>query len=309
MKFHICNFEPEGYPFGHFLDDFCRLLNYSLESLGHACSMGRNQLEPSRINIIFGGHMLGNVSEVDQISRACRYIAIQHEILNPHGVNQNGNLQHFQEVYLPLLRRAAMVWEGIPRNLKPLEKLGIRAAFFRGGYHPYLQDIHLKRDRDIDFLFYGSITPHRRQMLERVQQRGYQVVATFDARAVFRNDLIARTKVNLAPIQGDGMEHFAAGRVCYLLNNRSLVVVERCEDQGWLEHCFVPATAEQWADVCEQTLLRQDREEIREEFAERYQQLPFTDQVESLLDATFAAGGTGSVPLPIPPTPVPSPHP
>lgn len=288
MKFHICNLEHEGISFNHFLDDFCRLVCFSLESLGYSCSIGRNQVEPDRINIIFGGHTLKSPENVNAIAGACRYIAVQHEILNATGVNLSGDARHSQDVYFPFLRRAMMVWEGIPRNLAPLQKLGIRAAFFRGGYHPGLADVLSKRERDIDFLFYGSVTPHRHQMLERLRQRGHQVVAVFDARPMYRNDLIARAKVNLAPIQGSGMEHFASGRVCYLLNNRSLVVVERCEDQEWLEHCFVTASTDHWVDICEQTLQRRDRERICEEFADRFRALPFTEQMQALLDCTFS---------------------
>lgn len=287
MKFHICNLENRGASFSHFLDDFCRLVCFSLESLGHSCSISPNQIEPERINIIFGGHMLKTPENVDTIAGACTYIAVQHEILNKHGVNLSGDVRHFQDVYLPFLRRAMMVWEGIPRNLPPLQKLGIRAAFFRGGYHPGLADVRLKRERDIDFLFYGSVTAYRHQMIERLRQRGHQVVAVFDVRPIYRNDLIARAKVNLAPIQGQGMEHFASGRVCYLLNNRSLVVVQQCEDQEWLEHCFVTSSAEHWVDICEQTLQRRDREHICEEYADRFRALPFTDQLEGLLTSTF----------------------
>lgn len=287
MKFHICNVEPQGYPWAHFLDDACRLFCYALESLGHSCSLGGNQLEPDRMNIVFCGHLLTTPEQVETIASSCQYIAIQHEVLNNRSVNLTGTPEHFRDVYLPFMRRAVAVWEGTARNLVPLREMGVRTAFFRGGYHPWMQDIHLRRERDIDFLFYGSITPYRRQLLEQLSARGRVVVAVFDPRPHYRNDLIARTKVHLAPIQGPSMEHFAYGRVGYLLNNEGLVVVERCESQDWLEHCFITASSDNWVDVCEQTLVRADREEIRIEFAARYRQLPFTEQVQHLLEETW----------------------
>lgn len=300
VKFHVCNIEPQGYAFGHFLDDFCRLMCYSLESLGHSCSLACNQIEPDCINIVFGGHMLGTAEHVETIASACSYIAMQHEVLNRDGVNLSQNRQHFQNVYLPFLRRAVAVWEGIPRNLAPLEDFGVKTAFFRGGYHPALEEVQPKLKRDIDFLFYGSITPYRRRMLERLSERGYRVIAAFDPRAAYRNDLIGRAKVNVAPIQGPGMEHFAYGRVCYLLNNRSIVVVERCEDQQWLDSCFVTTSTEFWVDICEQTLLRDDRDAIRDEFCERYRKMPFTEQLQRLLDATFSPNGNSESGSPAP---------
>jgi hypothetical protein len=280
MKFNICCIEPQGYPWGHFLDDGCRIFCYALESLGHSCVMCCNQVEPDRINIVFGGHLLSKPEQVDAIAGACEYIAIQHEILNINGINLTGDVQRLQQVYLPFLRRASIVWEGIPQNLEPLRQLGIRSAFFRGGYHPWLRDVRPKRDRDIDFLFYGSITPHRQHLLRALSDRGHKVVGVFDTRPLHRNDLIARTKVHLAPVQGSGMEHFAYGRVGYLLNNHGLVVVERCQNQEWLEHCFITASERNWVDICEQTLMRKDRDEICDEFSERFQHLPFTDQMQ-----------------------------
>jgi hypothetical protein len=299
MRFHLCNVQPQGYLWGHFLDDFCRLMCYSLESLGHSCTMACNQIEPDRVNIIFNGHTIGSIENVDVIAGACKYIAIQHEILNPDGVNLSRNKQQFDEVYLPFMRRAIAVWEGIPRNLAPLKNLGIKTAFFRGGYHPGLEEIRPKLERDVDFLFYGSITPYRRELLERLSARGHMVVAVFDSRSTYRNDMIARAKVNVAPIQGPGMEHFAYGRVCYLLNNHSLVVVQRCEDQSWLESCFVPATELDWVDVCEQTLFRSDRDTLREHHCEQFRSIPFTTQVQGLLDATFSRDSSIEHALPI----------
>lgn len=292
MRFHICNIEPNNYRYGHFLDDFCRLVCFSLESLGHTCSMGCNQLEPDRVNIIFGGHMLSSVEQVEAIAQSCKYIAVQHEILNSDGVNLSKNMAHFRNVYLPFLQRAIGVWEGIPRNVPVLERLGLKAGFFRGGYHPAMEEVRHKPVKDIDFLFYGSITPYRRHMLELLGTRGHMVVAVFDVRASYRNDLIARAKVNVAPIQGPGMEHFAYGRVCYLINNRALVVVQQCEDQQWLESTFVTASEEQWVDVCHATLCRPDRDSLVESFVERFRAMPFTRQVEGLLEATLSSGSS-----------------
>ena len=300
MKFHICNIEPQGYRFGHFLDDACRLTCYSLESLGHSCSMGCNQIEPERVNIIFCGHLLRTIEEVDTIAGSCAYIAMQHEVLQADGVNLTQDTAHFQNVYLPLLRRGIAVWDGTHLNRPMSEKLGLASAFYRGGYHLAMEEIRPKRERDIDFLFYGSLTPYRKRMLERLSERGHHVVAVFDPRATYRNDLIARTKVNLAPIQGPGMEHFAYGRVCYLLNNQSLVVVEKGPDQEWLQDCFVSASSEHWVDICEQTLTRSDREEIRREFYARFRKLPFNEQMQNLLEASFGKSEQRAMPAAVP---------
>jgi hypothetical protein len=287
MRFHIASAEPKGFPFGHFLDDFCRYLYHGLQSLGHDCTIGHNRLESNRMNIVLGGHLLTSPQDVDAIAGHGPYIAVQSEIVKPEQLNLFRELkerERYQKIYLPFLKRARAVWEGAPGNVDVLASLGIRAQLLLGGYHPAMAEIAHKRDKDIDFLFYGSVTPHRRNLLEALKQRGHRLEVVFDLRPIFRNDLIARTKVNLAPSQGQGMDHLAWGRICYLLNNRALVVVERCCDQQWIEHCFPWAVTHDWVDLCEQTLQRADREQIAAEYTSRFQAMTYTEQLEKVLD-------------------------
>src|SRR6185295_16601626 len=126
-----------------------------------------------------------------------------------------------------------------------------------------------------DFLFFGSLTLHRQTVIDQLRQRGHHVVAIFDDPALFRNDLIARAKVHLAPNHGNVLNHFPWPRIAYLLNNRSLVVAERSNGQEWLQDCFLWAESHHWVDLCEQTLLRPDRELLTKDLCERFKQRPF----------------------------------
>ena len=287
MKFHVTNIEPAGYRFAYFLDNVARMLVYGLESLGHDCSLGQNNVEPDCTNIIVGGHLLTRPEDVEKIlSSGASYIVCQSEIIRSDGVNLLRNKEKMELVYMPLLHGATAVWDGSPENLQPLARRGIQASQFLGGYHPSFEEVTRKNKRDIDFLFVGSPTPHRRDLMQQLRDRGYRVTSLFDARAMYRNDAIARTKVHLAPGQGDTMDHFPWSRVCFLLNNRGLVVVERCRDQEWLEHCFVTTDAGNWCDACIETLQRQDRLEFEEQCYQRFRQMPFTDRLAGLLEET-----------------------
>ena len=87
MKFHIASAEPKGFPYGHFLDDFCRYLCHGLESLGHDCTIGYNRLDSGRMNIVLGGHLLTSPQDVEAIAGQGPYIAIQSEIVKPDQLN------------------------------------------------------------------------------------------------------------------------------------------------------------------------------------------------------------------------------
>lgn len=250
MKLNIAVIDPKGFPWTHFLFDTCKLLCYGLEELGHDCSIRQNNLEPSRLNIIVGGHHLAAPENVLQIAAVGDYIVFQTEVIKEDTVNLTNTREHFEEVYLPLLQRAKSVWEGASTNLRTLEGLGVRTQTYVGGYVAAMEEIIHKRNKDIDFFFYGSITPHRREMLDKLRATGCSLHTEFDIPAFYRNDLIARSRVVLSPRQGDVMNQLPYGRICYLLNNRMPVVVERCLEQEWLEDCFFWSETEQWVDLC-----------------------------------------------------------
>ncbi|MCS6850787.1 MAG: hypothetical protein NZ700_06420 [Gemmataceae bacterium] len=284
MKFNVAVVDPQGYPYTHFLYYFCKLLCYGLESLGHDCVISRNSLEPGRMTIIVGGHLLQSADQVDAIARAGPYIVLQTEVIKHGMIGEWNNQNQFRATYVPLLQRAYRVWEVIPHQVPLLAQIGVDAQLLLGGYHPALEEVRHKKEKDIDFLFFGSVTPHRREQLQRLQQRGHRLVVVFDEDLIFRNDLIARTKVNLCLRTSTALNHLPWGRICDLLNNRSLVVAEQCLEQDWLQHCFAWAPTESWVDLCEQTLLRPDREHVAAEYCERFRQMPFTDRLASVLE-------------------------
>ena len=284
MKFNITIVEPPGYRFTHFLFPLCKLLSCGLESLGHDCYVTRNTLDPSRITIIVAGHLLNSPQEADAISEAGKYIVFQSEAIKD-GILHFGKASRLPDAYVRLLGRSLCVWESVSAEHVPMiEKFGARAHVLLGGYHASLEEISPKRSKDIDFLFFGSMSPHRKALLDGLKRRGHVLVTMFDEHAFFRNELIARTKVHLAPKQYEQLGHLPWSRLTYLLNNRSLVVSERCSNQEWLEDCFLWAETERWVDLCEETLLRDDREELTMEYYQRFKQRPFVDQLQKVLD-------------------------
>ncbi len=287
MKFCVSVIEPAGYAYMHFLYDLCKYLCFSIESAGYDCCILRNKLAGDRTNILVGAHMSADPALPDRVKRTGPYIVLNTEIITGNTINNWGVQKTFSDVYLPLMRRAAVVWTGVAKNIDALKKLDVEADQIFWGYHPRMEEIHHKKSKDIDFLFCGSVTPHRKKMLDALAAQGCKVVTMFDDAAMYRNDLIARARVNLAPNQGPGMNHLGGGRVLYLVNNRSIVVVERCVDQARYEACFPWAETDRWVDLCLETLRRPDLPQITDAYYERFKKIPMADFLEPLI-AKFA---------------------
>ncbi len=290
MKFSICVIEPEGFKYAHFLYDICKYLCFGIESAGYECCIMRNKLLSDRINIIVGGHAQTDPAIVDTIRKSGDYIILQSEIITGNTINHWAIQDTFENVYLPLMKHAKAVWTGVESNISALKNLGVAADLLLFGYHPLMEEVHHKPIKDIDFLFCGSVTPHRKQLLEQLASRGGKVVTIFDDAAMYRNDLIARSRVNLAPNQGPGMNHFGGSRVLYLINNRSMVVVERCHDQKIYEHCFLSAETAHWVDLCLETIKRPDLDQVTEERYERFKKIRMVDYVQPLIEKLDVSG-------------------
>lgn len=171
MRFSICLLEPDGYKYSHFLYDVCKYLCYTIEAAGYECCMVKNRLYSDRINVIMGAHNLTDPASVEEIKHAGEYVIIQSEVLREDGITGWPNQKTFPSIYLPLLRQARAVWDGLESNQIQLRKLGIDSErLLQFGYLPAMEEITHKKHKDIDFLYYGSLTPHREKIDRRVER-------------------------------------------------------------------------------------------------------------------------------------------
>jgi hypothetical protein len=285
MRFQITLIEPPGERFVHFLFDLIRYVQHSLELLGHECVLGRNRCDPKSTNILVGTHLLATEIDVDLLLGGARdYVVLQTEILGDGVVNGIRVSDRKERVLYPLLHGARAVWDGLDTNVEVLAKRGVRASLLRFGFDPLIEEIHHKSQKDIDFLFYGSLGPWRRSVLGKLEALGYSVHQEFDAVSLFRNDLIARAEVVLTLRHGDGMAHLPQGRIIYAVNNRCLVVGEGGYGQEQLEDVFLWTNEpNDVVDLCRSARARADRQELRETFYERLRSRPMTAFVAPLV--------------------------
>jgi hypothetical protein len=284
MRFNITLVDPPGQRCAHFLFDLMRYLAHSIESLGHDCTIERNRCVADRTNILVGIHHLRSRGEAKELLGPSRdYIVYQTEILRNERVNDHDD-GRYKDIVLPLLKGAKAVWESLHSNAEEFKARGIDFDFLRFGYHPAMKDIVFKKTRDIDFLFYGSITPHRKAVTEKLSQLGYRVRVDFDSAAFYRNDLIARSEIVLTLRQSETMNHMPYSRVVYLVNNGVLVVGDGGLEQEALEDVFVWTKSDDVIELCRETLARTDRRQLAEQFHEAFRSRPMTSFLAPLLE-------------------------
>ncbi len=186
MKLNVTLIDPPGARHTHFLFDLARMISFGLESLGHDCTLRRNATEEGRVNILLGVHHLAAAETVDAIiDSGHKYVVYQTEIVRGTTVNGQSLNGQFERLLLPLLRGAAAVWDTDEESMASLKALGIETQKLTFGYNPQLEEVRHRDEKDLDFFFYGSMTPHRHEVLNRLQALGYRMAVTFDDAALF----------------------------------------------------------------------------------------------------------------------------
>ncbi len=285
MRFNITLIEPSGERYTHFLFDMARYLLASIELSGHDCTIERNRCDPGAINVLIGTHVLVSPLDVDIVLGSARdYVVLQTEILADGSLNGCAIPERLDKVIYPLLLGARAVWDTLDTNIAVLSTHGIRADLLRFGYSPRLEEIVHKRNKDIDFLFYGSVGPWRRSVLQKLESFGYHVRAEFDAVSLYRNDLIARSEIILTLRHGEGMAHLPQARIIHAVNNRCLVVGEGGHGQETLEDVFLWTNdSASVVDLCRETRARRDRRDLADLFHDNLKKRPMTAFLGALL--------------------------
>lgn len=292
MKYNVTLIDPASYKFAYLLTDTCRLVASSIRSLGHVCDLTVNSLDDQALNIVFGGHLLNRDAARQIASSGARYVAHQSEwlTLGPDGQTVVSSFQgaSFEPNCRAFFAGAELVWEAYDHNVGLLEKLDIPRERFRRlasvGFHQDLVDVTHRpwAEKDVDVLFFGSVTPRRARVIDALAQN-LRVVAVLDAPAAFRNDLIARAKLNLNLHASDEFRHLSLSRVSVLLNNCCAVVSERAETNPELHPLMVMAEYDRLVETCHELLARPDLPVLAEQSFERYRQMPMADLVRPLI--------------------------
>jgi hypothetical protein len=293
VKLHVCFFGPEAVL--HLRRDFLLALKLGLETLGHDVSISGARLDPSRLNLVVGAYFL-RTRQIHALAALGRRVAhVNTEIIANDMLNHQPDKVDFHGAFLPALQSAAFVWDLVADNLREHERHGTRAAFLRWGWHPGMEEIVHRREKELDWYFFGSLTPRRREVVAALEAAGLAGHADHSCPYFVRNDAIARARVQLNVIQDDRYSHVNVFRIAYLANNRAAIVSERETDPvGYLDAVRIADRSELPAVVAELARgggWRELGEAIHADFRAKPS---LAEGLERALDLSLAAGGVAA---------------
>ena len=230
-----------GYPHSAAFREVGETLQYGIQSLGHDAVLTDDVRPPGRRPIVLGSNLLPQLGQrpakgailynLEQIDAGSRW-------LTPALVE---------------LFRKYEVWDYSERNAGRYAELGLpRPRVLPVGFFPGLARIPRLPVEDIDVLFYGSLNPRRRRVIDGLRARGLAVEAVFGLYGEARDRLISRAKLVLN-VHFYEAKVFEMVRVSFLLANRRCVVSERgvdLEEESELEAGIAFTPYEELVETC-----------------------------------------------------------
>lgn len=287
MKFNICYMGPEQ--LFHLRRDFFLVMKYVLEDLGHEVVLSGPSLDTQRFNLVVGAYFLPG----DQIRKIAasgvKFAHVNTEVIGNDMLNFNPDKVDFLGAYLPSMKQGSFVWDVIMDNMAEYERYGVNAHFMRWGWHPKMQDIEHKLEKDLDFYFFGMISQRRKALLQALLGAGLRGHADHSCPYFVRNGNIARAKVQLNLIQEDKYTHVNSFRICYLANNACCILSENEKD---------PANYLKYADIVDpKELVGRVKELVSgdgwrqrgEKALADFQEYSMRETMAALLDRSFPA--------------------
>jgi hypothetical protein len=290
MKFNVTLVDPANYKFAHLLTDICRTIAYGLRDLGYEADLTVNFIDTGYTNIIVGSHLLTAADVGGILETGARYIPLQSELLSRDPatgcVRSSYQGDQFEAIGRPLMEHAVAVWDGYTdvSVMRQLQVSDDRLKRFRIGYCEGLEDIlHRPYDhKDLDVLFFGSMTPHRSAILQTLD--GLRLAFFEYGPSAFRNDMIARSRINLSLHSAPELSYFPQPRTGYLLNNRAVVVAEGSTDHPPMRSLVVEAPVDALRQRCEELLASTpELESLAETAYEGYRQMRMADILAEIL--------------------------
>ncbi len=285
MRFNISYLGPEW--LFHLRRDFILLLKFSLEDLGHTVTLSGLTLDSSSVNLLIGAYFLDPTSLKRIQDSKIKYINVNTEVIANDMLNFNPEKVDFLNSYLPLIKNGITSWETVIDNIPEYEKYHSTVHFLRWGYHDFLCDITHKKEKDLDYYFFGMLSQRRLRFLERINKAGFRGLYDNTCPYFLRNDRISRAKINLNIIQDDKYNHVNAFRICYLANNRCMTLSELENDPaGYLRYAEI-VDIDNVIDKMSHYISNNNYQDKADEHSQLFMEHKMVHIMEKLIENTF----------------------
>jgi O-methyltransferase len=245
-----------------FYQDNILLFSLCFDELGIEFKTSYKELSGEHCNILFQPTA---TPEFCEYARGFSYIPFQMEQLVLPMLNSV-----VKPDYLKLLKNADFIWDYNQANINYLNSLGINNALYLPlGFHEKMHILDFDKEKELDILFYGSLTRRRIDILNTLSKKGFKTKALSDVFGRERNSYIEKAKIiiNIHHYKDALLEEH---RLSFLLNNHCFVISESVE-QPFAEYYKTGVSFcayDELVETCE-FYLKPEKEFSRKQIAEK----------------------------------------
>lgn len=211
MKITICILQPAGYIHSLALLEVGEYFKCKLEGLHHKVELVKNRFDWSGLNIVLGAHTLREKVDLPR----------QTIIFNSEQFGKE-TIWNSNSFYLDSLRRN-FIWDYSRQNLENFDSN--QSTLVEFGYEQKLDRIKSKNKSSIDLLFYGSVNPRRKLIIQKLLESNVKVKIIQNIYAGERDLFISESKCILN-LHFYETQIFQTVRCFYPLTNRIPILTE-----------------------------------------------------------------------------------
>jgi len=287
MDFHFY-LGNHDYPFRDTLTDGLYCLASGLAELGHRFTVSDRQLDPGKINILW--ELLSPEQGQELAESGAVYGIVTTEIPDGGGFNnrRDGDWGRRWEGFARAASKASFIWSLVEEAVPSYEHWA-PTTFVELGYSRMLVPPKLDLPQTHDFCFFGYPTPHRIELLTRLEKRASVLwhrglIASGDL-----PKLIAQAKVGIALKLAEDWPIPSATRLSRLMHASVGIACEGTK-RTTRQSRLVPQQPEgmDFVDFALERLVA-PRAEAAETLARYRAELPMKAVMEAVLDATLPA--------------------
>lgn len=213
-RIQIVTIQPEGYLHSRCFEELSELLGYTFQDLGYQVSRTINRLHPHDRNLILGYHLLPDVTVLGET----QFLIYQLEHLEALPIE-------IQARALSILKKAVSVWDYSEENRAWLLQRGVPSHLVLPGSHSRMQKIQLEETKEVDLLFYGTVTPRREKMIHKISSKVPRFKIIDGLYGEERDQWIGRSNA-VVNLHAYDRPLYEAVRISYLLDNRVPIISE-----------------------------------------------------------------------------------